>query len=56
MQDIVEGVNGSKTGELEALFRSFQSLKGIVITNILKCKEDLKKLKTEKDKEISQKN
>ena len=52
MQDIVEGKTGSMTGELEALFRSFQSLKGTAVANIGKCMTEAKKLKAARDEEI----
>ena len=52
MQDIVEGKTGSMTGELEALFRSFQSLKGTTVANIGKCMAEAKKLKATRDEEV----
>ena len=37
--DALQGTSGSKTGELEALFRSFQAAKSIAIENISKSKK-----------------
>ena len=52
MQNIVKDKTGSMTGELEALFRSFQSLKGTAVTNIGKCMAEAKKLKAARDEKI----
>ena len=37
--DALCGTSGSKTGELEAIFWAFQSVKSIAIENIMRCKE-----------------
>ena len=40
--DVLHSTSGSKTGELEAIFRAFQLVKSISVENITRCKESEK--------------
>ena len=54
--DVLHGTSGSKTGELEAIFWAFQSVKSISVDNITHCKESAKlKLEELREKEEREK-